>query len=234
METNKLSFNNDTQYNRAMHENKYTVITNDLINDLRLSPIEIGIMVMILSNSDSFIFNSTLMQKRSTLGKVMFYNSMKKLIEFGYIQKKAKVKGGWLWTINETPVTPTEAAKPTEEIEQVEKHVEVQPEPELEQTESFIPTEEIELEQPTEIEEESTLFVTVEKLIKNARNPIDAIDELQEYISISDLIFIKNNYKKFIEETKIKPILYNIIYNKLIEIEDFELENFTKKIKELR
>jgi len=102
----KKIYVNTTKYNRLSDEQKvkhrYTVISNLLINDERLSFTEKGMMIWILSNSDDYIFNSEYVQKYiSGIGEDSYYKCMKHLQELGYIQKTKKLKG-FDWIINET------------------------------------------------------------------------------------------------------------------------------------
>lgn len=95
-------YSNKTKYNRAMHnkENPYCLISKQLINDNRLNIIEIGIMIQILSNDDTYIFNSTNFKKKLGIGDDKFNKSIKNLIKYGYIVKN-KIQGGIQWTFNE-------------------------------------------------------------------------------------------------------------------------------------
>jgi hypothetical protein len=100
---NKI-FKNSTVYYREQHNAKhpYTVLTNQIIEDDRLNATEKGLMYMILSNSDEYVFNSDYLQKISGLGKVTYFNAIKHLQEFGYLIKRAVSTGGYRWTILES------------------------------------------------------------------------------------------------------------------------------------
>lgn len=161
---------NLTNYNRADHgtTNNYTVISNQLINDNNLNVIDKGIMLMILSNSDNFIYNSIVMQKKSGIGKIAFYSSIKKLITLGYINKQA-IQGGYIWTINEAPIIAEQPQQPMEEQQ---------------------PTEEAIIEPSVEpIEEIST--ISTNEIINVNKEPInkcDTIDEKKLFSEITDYI----------------------------------------------
>ena len=101
---NTTNFKNKTKVNRAMHdkEHTYTLISNELLRDERLNYVEISIMLSILSNDDSFIFNSTHVQKKLGIGDDKWSKSMKKLQNLGYIEKR-RINAGIEWTINEIP-----------------------------------------------------------------------------------------------------------------------------------
>lgn len=93
---------NQTTYNRADRNEKepYALIAQKLLNDDRLSVIEVGIMVRILKNSDDFVLNITYQQKQSGIGRIQFDNAIKHLIELGYLHKE-KVGLSYSWTVNE-------------------------------------------------------------------------------------------------------------------------------------
>jgi len=100
----KKDFKNQTVYIRETWsvEHPYSIISNYLIKDEKLTATEKGLMVMILSNHKDFIFNSTVLFKQSGLGKVEFNNSMKTLQNRGYLIKKPLKKGGYKWIIIES------------------------------------------------------------------------------------------------------------------------------------
>ena len=104
----KADFRNTTKYNRSLHDenNTYSCIANSLTNNDNLNAIEKGLMLMILSNSDEYIFNSTFLFKRSGLSRRLYFDSIDNLILLGYIQKY-KIASGWNWIINETPIQIT-------------------------------------------------------------------------------------------------------------------------------
>lgn len=59
---------------------------------------------MILSNSDSYVFNSTYLQKNSGLGIKRYYTIIAHLIELGYLEKN-RIQHGVEWIINEVATT---------------------------------------------------------------------------------------------------------------------------------
>jgi hypothetical protein len=93
---------NRTTYNRAQHdsEHPYSLISNKLLSDLRISVTSKGIMSVILHNADSYIINMSLEQQRSGLGYTAFNKAIHQLRETGYICK-LRVKDGTHWVINE-------------------------------------------------------------------------------------------------------------------------------------
>lgn len=108
-------FNNKTTFKRANHDSShpFTVISNALIKDSRLTVTDKGIMVHILSHSDEFVINMTAIQEKSGIGRAAFQKSLKRLQNIGYL-KKEKVRtrdgkqfSGWHWTINEYSLLPT-------------------------------------------------------------------------------------------------------------------------------
>lgn len=98
------NFKNETKLNRTAHDenNFYTCVSNQLIKDERLTIIEVGIMVKLLSNSDGWIFNSSYFKTTLGIGKDLYFKSIKHLVELGYINK-IRYQGGVRWIINETP-----------------------------------------------------------------------------------------------------------------------------------
>jgi len=114
---------NTTKIIRALKdkEHSFTRISNQLINDERLSDCEVGIMVRILTNSDEWIINKEHLAKKSLMTKGSFTSAWKKLIEFGYIkQNKVKGKGKvyYEYEIIENP--PLNIKKSTHQIPHVE------------------------------------------------------------------------------------------------------------------
>jgi len=106
---------NQVNFKRGIHdkENYYVMISEKLSKDKRLNFFEIGLMVHILSNDDSYIINSTYLQKESGFGKDIFNKSMKHLSELGYIRKK-RIQCGFKWFINEVPDSTLPENTPTE------------------------------------------------------------------------------------------------------------------------
>lgn len=100
----KNEFKNKTVYIRESYneEHPYTIISNHLVKDERLNATEKGIMLMILSNANIYILNSTYLQKESGLGKVQFNKCMKQLQELGYLLKKPLKNGGYKWIVMES------------------------------------------------------------------------------------------------------------------------------------
>ena len=97
-------YKNKTKISRVKHlaENPYTCITNRLIQDEHLNATEKGMMLMLLSNADSYILNSTYFIQQTGLGNTQYYNCWNHLIELGYINKR-QIQGGYEWIINESP-----------------------------------------------------------------------------------------------------------------------------------
>jgi len=98
----KTNFKNQTEKQRAMHNetNPYTLISNRLIDDEKLTATELLIMIKLMRDSDNFIFNANSFRDKHNVGKFLFDKSMKNLIEYGYI-KKERIRGGVKWTIKE-------------------------------------------------------------------------------------------------------------------------------------
>jgi hypothetical protein len=99
-------YKNKTVYIRESHneENPYTTISNLLVKDERLTASEKGLMLMILSNANYYVFNSSFLQKESGLGKVQFNKCMKRLQELGYLLKKPLKNGGYKWIVMESTI----------------------------------------------------------------------------------------------------------------------------------
>lgn len=89
-------------------EGNYTRISNDLINDSRLSLKEKGIMLHILSKPDNWILNVKEISNSNPDGEKSIYSGIKKLKELGYINLKPiygpdKKITSWVYYINESP-----------------------------------------------------------------------------------------------------------------------------------
>lgn len=100
----KKEFRNTTTYNRALNDrdHPYTLISNTLINDERLSFYEKGLMTWILSNSDKYVLNMNHAGDISGFGKTIRDKASKRLQKLGYL-KNERVNGGWHWIVNEIP-----------------------------------------------------------------------------------------------------------------------------------
>lgn len=98
-------YRNKTTYKRTRssrtHYKKSFAL--DIFKDKQLNFIDIGLLVWLLSNSRDFVINKNVVQKRSGISENKFLASWKKLMELGYIKKKA-FQGGVEWFINETAV----------------------------------------------------------------------------------------------------------------------------------
>ena len=83
----KKEFKNKTVYIRESYneEHPFTIISNHLVKDERLNASEKGLMLMILSNRNDYILNSSYLQKESGLGKTTFNKSMRTLQKVGYL-----------------------------------------------------------------------------------------------------------------------------------------------------
>ena len=100
----ECTFKNQTVYYRAVHdkENTYTTISNQLIQDSRLTASEKGLMLMILSNSDKYILNRIHLERESKLTSTKFKEAWNNLKKNGYVERIDK-KGYRIWCINELP-----------------------------------------------------------------------------------------------------------------------------------
>lgn len=97
---------NTTKFVRSIKDNKhpYTQISNSILN---LKADEAGIMLQILSNSDSWVINKVVVLKRSKLGRDRFAKAWNHLKELGHITlKKLPIENGKIcyeYTIYEIP-----------------------------------------------------------------------------------------------------------------------------------
>lgn len=100
----KKEFKNKTVYIRESYneEHPFTIISNHLVKDERLNAAEKGLMLMVLSNRNVYILNSSYLQKESGLGKTTFNKSMKTLQKVGYLLKKPLQNGGYKWIVMES------------------------------------------------------------------------------------------------------------------------------------
>ena len=98
---------NQTIYYRSVHnkENPYLQISRALIQDDRLSAIAVGLMVIILSNNDSFVLNVGHLKKVSKLTKTQFYKAWDSLQEYQYVVQRKSGKNSWHYIVNEAPIT---------------------------------------------------------------------------------------------------------------------------------
>jgi hypothetical protein len=106
-------YKNKTVYIRESCNEKhpYTIISNHLVKDNRLTATEKGLMLMILSNQNIYVLNSSYLQKESGLGKVQFNKAMKRLQELGYLLKKPLKNGGYKWIVMESTLIYDELQK---------------------------------------------------------------------------------------------------------------------------
>ena len=109
----KNEYKNKTVYIRESYSEKhpFTIISHYLVKDKRLTATEKGLMLMILSNKDVYVLNSSYLQKESGLGKVQFNKSMKRLQELGYLLKKPLNNGGYKWIVMESTLIFEELQK---------------------------------------------------------------------------------------------------------------------------
>lgn len=95
--------NNQTTYNRAKHNKKhpYDTISKKLIRDKRLNATAVGLMSIILSNSDSYIINRNDILNRSNLNSNQFKVTWKMLMDYKYIVAIYEGNHKWSYIINE-------------------------------------------------------------------------------------------------------------------------------------
>lgn len=86
-------------YRTNKNNDKFTSISNALINDRRLSSKAIGLMGYLLSNNDDYKLNIRDIERHSKDKRTAIKNTINELIKFGYI-----VKEGNEYIIYETPV----------------------------------------------------------------------------------------------------------------------------------
>ena len=102
--------NNKTTFLRTPKNrgNLFVRTSKALIDDERLSVIDIGIMNKILSKPDDWILNKGCLQSASGIGEILFNNSWDNLKECGYITQKKVIDNrkviGWEYTIIEKPI----------------------------------------------------------------------------------------------------------------------------------
>lgn len=248
------NFKNSTQFNRVLHtkEFTYTILSNDFINDSRLNATEVGIFTILLSNSDNYIFNSKSFRKRTGLGEDRYYNSIKRLIELGYIEKN-KIQGGINWIINEKPTSventtsekvinekSTSVENTTSEItpEQLPTEINTTSYPQPEDY-NYKMNELIEEQEKTEEEVKfiqsdiNSIFENFEEYINtdtedeegNYYISTDRIDNMIESYSYSDLVSIKNSFASFIKRNKLNWKEYRKIEDKLKWLQNYQPVN---------
>ena len=103
----KKTIKNEIAYFRYKHDkaHPYAMISMSLLNDSRLSYLELGLMMKALSNADDFSFVASYNQEQSGFGQDAFYKGSKHLQELGYLIKTPKVGGGWKWIVIESKDT---------------------------------------------------------------------------------------------------------------------------------
>lgn len=90
-------------------DNPYTTISNDLIQDTRLKPYDLALMVKMLSLPDTWEFSASGLSIALNLERHAVSKSLKRLEGLGYIERpqQERGKGGRFvvqdWTIHETP-----------------------------------------------------------------------------------------------------------------------------------
>ena len=105
-------YNNKTQFFGAEHDTNFTIISNSLLEDERLSLLDVGIMTYMLKfvnfkyDGRKYIVHKGAIEKRSGFGYIAFTKSWNNLIKCGYINA-AKVKSGWEYEIYEKPIKNT-------------------------------------------------------------------------------------------------------------------------------
>lgn len=107
---------NTTIYNRCKKDknNSYTIISNNIVKNKFLSYLEKGIMLILLSNDDSWAINKKQVFKESNVGETNFNKAWANLVKYNYIEMR-RIKGGVEWTINECP-EEFESKKETEQV----------------------------------------------------------------------------------------------------------------------
>lgn len=95
--------NQKTVFNRAKHTltNPYLKISSKLIRDPNLDATAIGIMNIILNNSNDYIINKKDIQSRSNLNSNQFKVHWKMLLQYKYIVALPMGNHVWKYIINE-------------------------------------------------------------------------------------------------------------------------------------
>jgi hypothetical protein len=96
---------NQTTYFRMEHDKKnpFVIISRALTQDRRLSAISIGLMTIILSNSNDFHLNVRYLKNVSRLTRTQFYKAWNELQEYQYVIQKQEGKNSYHYIINENP-----------------------------------------------------------------------------------------------------------------------------------
>jgi hypothetical protein len=88
---------------RIHNPKNFTVINNDLINDVRIDWRELGLLTYLLSKPDNWEVSVAHLQKVRKTGRYAIYESLKKLIAAGYVTGRAK-QGGFEYEVFDTPI----------------------------------------------------------------------------------------------------------------------------------
>lgn len=91
-------FLNTTQYHRVEKHSNFTVISNELIKDSRISTESRLIMIYILSKPDKWIINQKEIMNTLNIKKYSCNKAFKELKEFGYIKSNTNYEGKYIST----------------------------------------------------------------------------------------------------------------------------------------
>lgn len=115
---------NTTKIYRAKNDGKsnyYTKMSNDIAEDNRLNATQMGIMFLILKNSDDFVLNKGYIRKKSGLGERAFATAWKALVKYGYItEERVNTPSGavYNYVVKEHPGDEVEIETPKTDVEE--------------------------------------------------------------------------------------------------------------------
>jgi hypothetical protein len=105
---------------RTNRKNRFTVINNDLIEDPSIDWKDLGMLVYLLSKPDNWEISTAHLMKERKTSRDGVYSILKNLCNAGYVSKKPKPEGGWLWFVYDEK-QPVNQEKPDTEKPDTEK-----------------------------------------------------------------------------------------------------------------
>lgn len=99
-----------------MPEAGYLIVRNEVARDNRLSLMERGLLIYLLSHADGFNFSVEQYAAREKEGKQSLYKAMQNLTKFGYLERKRVHDSStgqftWVTFVTDVPTVPTEPVK---------------------------------------------------------------------------------------------------------------------------
>ena len=84
---------------RSNRKTRFTIISNDLIEDSALDWKALGMLIYLLSKPDTWEISVAHLVKERKTGRDGVYAILKSLVDAGYASKKPRPEGGWDWIV---------------------------------------------------------------------------------------------------------------------------------------